>query len=197
MAKKTLVVMVLDETGSMQMVKSQTITGFNEYVDDLRKKKNIKMALTRFNSDAIKVGEALSIKKAVTLTKDNYIPAAMTPLYDAVAESIEAAESHKGPVLVVIMTDGGENSSREYTQKQVFDIIEEKKKDKWTFVFLGADQDAFHAGGMLGIPMGNTMSYNSHDTHKTISQVSARTMNYVDHGSKQVEDFFNETPEDD
>lgn len=192
MAKKTLVVMVLDETGSMGIVKSHTISGFNEYVNDLRKKKNIKMALTRFNSEDINIGKALSIKKATTLTDDNYKPAAMTPLYDAIAASVKAAESHKGPILVVIMTDGAENSSTEYTQKQVFDLIDEKKTDGWTFVFLGADQDAFIAGGHLGIPLGNTLSYNSHDTQRTISKVSARTLNYVEEGSKQVTDFFDD-----
>jgi hypothetical protein len=72
---------------------------------------------------------------------------------DAVRNRIENLAEDKRPagVVVAILTDGLENSSREYTRRQVFDRIREQRADGWEFVFLGAEQDAVRKGGRLGV----------------------------------------------
>jgi len=176
--KKTLVALVLDETGSMMSVKQQTISGYNEYVNDLRSKGGFKFALTRFNSNKIDIGEMQPIKKAISLDNEIYVPRATTPLYDAIGHTIKSIEKYDGPVIFVVLTDGYENASREFTREQIFAIIQEKTKKGWTFVYLGADQDAWDVSQNLGFSQGNTLSYNSAKTYDTMRQVSINTINY-------------------
>lgn len=196
---KTLVVnFVLDETGSMSTVWDATISGFNEYVSDLRKQgEDILFTLTKFNSEAVDVvHEAVPIKKVVALNRDNYRPMALTPLYDAVAASIRATEGRvngKEPVLCVIQTDGQENASREYnTLDKIRALIEQKTREGWTFAYLGADQDAWAIGGQMGVPQASTMSYaGTPDGTKTaFAAVADSTLNYASSGGKQTDSFF-------
>lgn len=191
-SEKTLVVMVLDESASMSGVVGQTINGFNEYVGDLRKKKGFKVCLNQFNSYHLQPGKVTKAGDVKDLDRHTYVPQGITPLYDAIGLSVKAAEDHKGPVLVVIMTDGYENASSDYDQRDIFDLISEKKDAGWTFVFLGADQDAWAASKVLGIPKGNTLSYDSMETHRTMKLVSDQTLSYAREGSVQTGNFFNQ-----
>lgn len=179
-SKKTLVCFVLDETGSMQMVKDATISGYNEYVDNLRGEKGLSMMLTRFNTAAIKVGNPEPIKKAAKLDADNYRPAAATPLYDATARAIKEAEAHQDgkTVLCVIMTDGEENSSKEYTKDTLFALVKEKEKEGWKFAYLGANQDAYAEGFKMGISKDSTMTYDQSKTRGTFTVASTATLRY-------------------
>lgn len=167
--KKTVVNFVLDETGSMLCVKESTISGFNEYIKTLKSNGagNILFTLTQFNSDRIEtVYEAVPLKDVEDRTSANYQPNNLTPLYDAIAQTIHSTEGKiegmkpKPKVICVIQTDGLENASKEITTVQeIRKLIERKSSDGWTFVFLGADQDAWAVGGQMGIVAANTMSY--------------------------------------
>lgn len=191
--KKTLVVFILDETGSMSPFKLQTIDGFNEYVNALRNEKNFSLMLTRFNTGEIAVGEPKPIKKAIVLNNDNYKPRHTTPLYDAIAVSIRSAEEHvEDAALVVIMTDGLENDSKEYKRDDVFKMIKDKTDKGWQFVFLGANQDAWAVGASLGVSKGSSFNYDQHKTGVTLSVASDASMRYARGGSKPVADFFNQ-----
>ena len=64
-------------------------------------------------------------------------------------------------ILVAIVTDGHENDSREYNENQIKKLIKQKEKQDWQFVYLAADQDAFAAGGAIGVTRGNSFSYNN------------------------------------
>ena len=198
MSKKMYISFVLDETGSMQSCKQQTISGFNEYIKTLKDEKNSKdmiFTLTKFNSEKIDVVfDGVKINKVVPLSDETYQPNAMTPLYDAIGKTIRSLEasinSKKQSVLVVIQTDGEENYSKEYDSKDIFSLIDEKKKSGWTFAFLGADQDAWIASQRMGISRGNTMSYNSNETAQTFTAVAAASVNYARHGGKQTANLF-------
>ena len=91
------------------------------------------------------------------LTQETYAPAELTPLYDAVGRTMTGLKGKKG--VFVILTDGAENASVEYTQQQIFDMVTEQKKKGWEVVFLGADQDAWAASQVLGVDAGSTMSF--------------------------------------
>jgi hypothetical protein len=200
-AKKVLVSFILDETGSMDCVKSQTISGFNEYIDTLKKSKdseNILFTLTKFNSEKIEVvSDGVGLSEVLVLDNKNYKPQALTPLYDAIAETIHSLEKKlkgkKQSALVVIQTDGEENASKEFIRDGIFKMIDEKKKLGWTFAFLGADQDAWLASQKLGILAGNTMSYNSTNTIGTLRGMASATAAYVSSGGNQTENYFSDS----
>lgn len=194
-SKHNLISFILDETGSMLGVKSQTISGFNEYIETLKNdkaSKKSKFTLTKFNSTKVEiVHDEVEMEKVVLLTNESYQPNNNTPLYDAIGKTIQSIKS-KGSVLIVIQTDGQENASREFTQKSIFDLIADKKKEGWTFAFLGADMDAYTASSLIGISKGNTANYTSSQTSQAMRKVATASINYSNNGSVQTDGFFEE-----
>jgi len=149
---------LLDETGSMQEIKRDTMGGFNAYVETLKQDGgDIAFSLMSFNSNEMKSRYvAEPIEKVASLTDDNYRPAAMTPLIDASVKIIKATakavkkRSDEPLVLVVIQTDGYENVSEKYTAADLAKLVKEKTETGWQFVFLGAGLDAFDAARSAG-----------------------------------------------
>ena len=148
--KATFVSFLLDETGSMQSIKDDTVGGFNAYVETLQKDgADIIFSLVSFNSSVTQkryVGEP--IDKIEPLTDANYQPRAMTPLIDASVKIIKATDEavqkrdDDPNVVIVMQTDGQENVSVEYTTADLAALIKEKEAAGWQFVFLGAGLDA-------------------------------------------------------
>lgn len=201
MTKDTIVNFVLDETGSMLTVKAATISGFNEYLKSLRNAKGrVYFTLTQFNSEKIEVvHKSAAMKKVPDLTDETYQPCWNTPLYDAIAKTIEATEKRikrrktKPAVLCVIMTDGEENASKEWTREAIFKLIEKKtKREGWTFAYLGANQDAYAVGFGIGIPVASSMHYPSdaQGVAVAMANVSESTSDYLAGGSVQTDSFF-------
>lgn len=195
---KMFVSFILDETGSMQVVKGQTISGFNEYVRTLQAEESagdIRFTLTTFNSARVNVvHDGVALADVRLLTEDSYCPANLTPLYDAIGRTIRALEQKVicpgAKALVVIQTDGQENCSKEFTRAGIFSLIDEKKKAGWTFAFLGADQDAWLTGEALGLDKGNVMSYARADTGAAFVATARGTVSYTQSGGLQTDEFF-------
>jgi len=196
-SKETLVAFVLDKSGSMSSVRQATISGFNEYVGTLRKDKKSKyaMSFTLFDTNVEKrhVNEPLS--SVENLTEVNYRPDGMTALYDAAMQTITETEkvAKKGqPVLCVIMTDGEENSSKEYTEKDLKAKTGELEKKGWTFVFLGANQDAWAVGQKFGMSQANVANYHSTvaGTRGAFAAVAMNTVAYSAGGGAGGSKFF-------
>ncbi len=164
----TVVNFILDKSGSMSSMTTEVIDGFNEYIASLKKEKNVLFSFTLFDSDDIEkryIAEPLA--NVLPLTRDTYVPGAMTPLYDAVYETLKEAakkldqQYKKYSSVVVIMTDGGENSSR-HSLQDFLDIKKELEgKGNWTFVFMGANQDAWDTARQFGFSQGNTVTWNA------------------------------------
>lgn len=168
----TAILIALDETASMESVRDATISAFNEFMQDQRKVKgSAELWLLRFNTcvalnDPKQWGD---LGQVPDLSRDTYRPACNTPLYDAVGNLIDLAgknfgarAEHEQPekVVCVIQTDGEENSSREYTADRVKSMIGHQRSTYgWQFMFLGAAQDAWMAGQMIGIAAAQTLSY--------------------------------------
>ncbi|KKM24356.1 hypothetical protein LCGC14_1605890 [marine sediment metagenome] len=202
MAKKTTIIsFVLDETGSMLSVRLATISGFNEYVDEIRKNKKgpVRFSLTTFNS--IKIATVLDhveLKDVPKLTGKTYNPTSLTPLYDAVAQSIGKTKKRvktyktKPSVLCVIMTDGYENASKEYTREAIFELVKEMEGKGWTFAYLGANQDAWAVAESIGVAKASAMNYDptSKGTSKAIRRAASATSSYMANDSQQTSDFF-------
>lgn len=138
--KYSNVIFLLDETGSMELSKSDTIGGFNVFINQQKKLKNkIKFSLTLFNSLKIeKRYTNVDINDVVELNEDTYVPAGLTPLNDAIGKTI-ADNINLKQALVVILTDGEENYSKEYSLDTIKKLIEEKQKNGWSFLYLGVD----------------------------------------------------------
>jgi len=157
------IVFVLDMTGSMETLKADTIGGFNNFVNEQKQGSGeATMSLIVFNSSEYrKVFENKKIENVKPLTEKEYRPSAMTPLLDAIGRTINEVGNRldKTPendkpekVILVILTDGEENSSREFSRDKIFEMINHQRdKYSWEFIFLGANQDAFLEAGKLGI----------------------------------------------
>lgn len=158
--EETLVVFLLDRTGSMQTVKQETIGGFNGYLDELRKKReadDIRFHFRQFDTLSLDVVQDCALRDVRKLTEETYQPRGGTPLYDAIGKTIKALENArhekatgKAKVLFVTLTDGQENSSSEWNHKGIQTLIKEKEdKDKWTFAYIGVGPDAWAANERL------------------------------------------------
>ncbi len=200
MTKKsvTFVGFLLDETGSMDSVREATVSGFNEYLSSLKKREGqVVFTLTKFNSERIvTLHDAVPLKDVSPLVE--YHPDATTPLYDAIAHIISKTENAVSAlkdapsVLVVIMTDGLENASKEYNRQRLFELIKRKEADGWTFAYLGANQDAWAVGSSIGVPQGNSLSYAAAAPQAAFQRVAAATDAFRASGSVQSKRFFSE-----
>lgn len=187
-ALPVLVNFILDKSGSMADVVDETISGVNTYVDKLKKDKKVRylFTLTLFDTASVDMPYvAVPIGQVMPLTRDNYFPGAMTPLYDAVGNTVALVEKNgqtknTASVLTVIMTDGYENASHEWTKEKIQKLIKDKEATgKWTFVFLGATLDAMVVGAALGTQPGNTAHYSSAHTAATVNAMAGATMCYA------------------
>ena len=198
------IVFILDETGSMGPQREQTITKFNEYLDEtakaVKRLNQIKFTFVSFNSSKYEVREKdKPIKKVAKISYETYEPRASTPLYDAIGKTISEV---KGPALVVILTDGQENASKEYNLASIKALIEAKEKEGWMFVFLGADLSVAGQAGLIGVNQYSTASYRGSTATamaaaSTISSDYSRgvqlqsTQSYVDEAEKEAKNAKN------
>jgi hypothetical protein len=154
----------------MQVCRSTTIDGYNEYLKGLRSDTATKyhVSLTQFDAPTPMANPELTvcyIDKPLTevpdLTAEQYQPRGNTPLYDAIGEVLRRLEGKVNgrPVLDVILTDGLENASQEFTKDAIKALIAQKEKEGHTFVFLGANIDSYAVGASMGIPTGNISNY--------------------------------------
>lgn len=187
---KTHVHVVLDRSGSMQSCRQSTIDGFNEYLNTLRADKNGKyfVTLTQFDTDNNGVAledtfTDLPLKKVKDLTLESFEPRGMTPLHDAIGSSIHATKARMNckrgtnAVTMVVMTDGGENSSQEYSGKAIKSLIDEQEKEGWTVTYMGANQDAHSVGNTMGFKAGKTMTYDTGNMAKAFRGLASSTVN--------------------
>ena len=140
---------IVDESGSMEIIRKQAFTGMNETLQTVRKMQEKfpdieqKVTLITFDSDHTKWHyDDAPASKTNDLNWKAYRPCAATPLYDAIGKGVSKvnAQINDGEnVLVTIITDGEENSSEEWTLKTVRKLIEKLKKQNWTFTLIGTD----------------------------------------------------------
>lgn len=159
---------VLDRSGSMSSIASDIVGGFNEFLADQRRRPGeARITLVQFDGEdpfEVLIDDA-DLRRVADLAPGAYQPRGMTPLYDAVGRMIEHIDSgigkrkrqHLEPEdhVVAIVTDGLENASRKHSRHTVFDLIDDRRKDGWVFVFLGANQDSYATGEALAVAPGN------------------------------------------
>lgn len=197
--KTTVVNFILDMSGSMTNVWDATIDGFNEYVQGLKNDgSDYRISLTIFDTVVENPYTNVPIEKVKELTRKVYHPRGATALYDAVCSTVnkvhESANSNEKH-LVVIMTDGEENSSREYSSKDMKALKEKLTAEgNWTFVFLGANQDAWATAQNWGYDQMNVASYNSTTlgSRAAFSNMSASTINFARSADTNTQAFMSQ-----
>jgi Mg-chelatase subunit ChlD len=189
--KRTHITVILDRSGSMEGIKNDIIGGFNQYVADQKKNGGkVTMTLVQFdteNSYEI-VHHMLPIADITALTDRTFVPRGGTPLFDAIGRGINDLEKQIGAVknrpdnvALVIITDGEENSSKEFTRAQVEKMIKEKTDAGWQVVFLSSDLSAVKSARAYGVSVATTMAYdnNSRGVRCAFAALSSNTMNYT------------------
>lgn len=160
---------ILDRSGSMVAVEEDTIGGFNRFIAGQRELPGAcNVSLYQFDNEYEAVYVARPVADVPTLTKQTYEPRGATALLDAMGRTIYDTgtrlaamleETRPAKVLIVILTDGEENASREFSRERVFDLIRTQTDIyKWHFVYLGARQDAIQVGRRLGFDRYQTMT---------------------------------------
>ena len=165
----THIVFVLDKSGSMWDLRRDTIGGFNSYLAGQKKETGSDAIVScyMFNDNTKTVYKNRDIQDTKELTEKDYNPDGCTALYDAIGFAVsETAELNKelNPLhtIFVIMTDGYENSSHEYSRKAICSLIQSKRNDaKWQFIFMGANIEAEDVAEELGMDRRLSATYTS------------------------------------
>ena len=157
--KKLDVVFILDKSGSMGGQEENTISSFNEYLEKEKKNKYDTYITTVLFSDKYNViHDRIPVSKVKKLTNKEYYVGGCTALLDALGNTIHSMEEKDtDKVLFIIITDGYENASREYTKDQIKKLV--KKNKDYEFIYVGADIDSYEAGSQIGIKKDNIANF--------------------------------------
>ena len=181
---------ILDESGSMDSIKETVIQGFNEVVQTIKgiekqfPEQEHFISFVSFNGLGHKLlhfGDPASKLKQINAKR--YNPNASTPLFDAMGFSINKLKQYLKDqadynVLVTILTDGEENASREFSNKDIKKLVEKLKQNRWTFTYIGADHDVEKMAFSLSI--NNTMVFekNKADIQAMFAKERSARANY-------------------
>ena len=165
---KTHIICILDRSGSMSSIMSDSIGGFNQFI---KNQKNLPseatISIQLFDDKHEALYECVDLKEVKEITNQQWNPRGTTALYDAIGKTINRDKvtlnrlGSKAPskVLVCVVTDGFENASKEYKREDIQKLIQSCEKEDWNFIYLAANQDAFAVGQSFGISRGNTFTY--------------------------------------
>lgn len=168
----THITVILDRTGSMEGIRDDTIGGFNTFLKQQKQEPGrATVTLVQFDTqDPYEVIHKFKpLEDIPDLTRETFVPRAATPLLDAMGRGINDLEDTladlprgKRPtgIVMVIVTDGQENSSHEFSKDQIARMVKEKQeKAGWQFVFLSADLEAVSDAIAIGVHQGSAMAF--------------------------------------
>lgn len=170
--KRVFNLLVVDESGSMEIIRKQALSGMNETLQTIRKMqekhKNLEQRVTliTFDSSETKLRyDNVAARNIHRMGWRDYVPGGGTPLYDAIGRGISRINSQasaEDSVLVTIITDGEENCSSEYSLRMVKNLIDKLKAQHWTFTFIGTeDLDVESMAEAMGID--NSLQFRQDD----------------------------------
>lgn len=202
----TVITIVLDGSGSMNGITGATLEGYNEFINKQREEDGrVLVSLVIFDSSweanegggynfggeqklrMIRPYTALALEEVPELTREVYKAEGGTPLRDAIGNSIgftddilqRIPKKDNPDTLMVIITDGGENTSQDYGAGLIKEMIKAREDSGWTFIYMGANQDSWAETQNLGFNQGNVMNYAAHDIKKgAFAKVAASTATY-------------------
>lgn len=164
---------ILDESGSMESIKTPTINGFNELVQTLQHvekefpEQEHFISMLTFNSNGNRLLHFLDpVSQLKAIDASTYQPNFSTPLFDAIGFGVQKLKQAisgipEKNVLVTILTDGEENASREFNGQAIKSLVEGLKAEGWVFTYIGTDHDISKVADQLSIT--NTMAFQKTD----------------------------------
>jgi uncharacterized protein YegL len=191
--KKTEIAFILDRSGSMESMTHAAIAGFNEFLkaqqatlDDHGQPIPATFTLILFDHEYLAVHNRQDIQTARPLNLDTYVPRGNTALLDAIGRTIDhigqelaatPEADRPAKVIIAILTDGEENSSRHFSMEDINRrITHQTEKYQWEFMFLGANQDAIATAARMGIHAHHaaTFAANEDDLHASTATFAKR-----------------------
>lgn len=185
------IVVIIDRSGSMSGLANDTIGSFNIF---LKEQKDVPgeaaFTLCTFNEDYSLVHDFIKLGTVPDLDAKSYRPSGGTALLDAMGTTIDSVgaklaampeDERPSKVIVLVVTDGQENSSKVFTKEKIKSMVEHQRDNyKWEFVFMGANVDAFSEGTSLGFSGSNSVGYNATKggTHQLYNSVSSNLRSY-------------------
>jgi len=199
----THITYVIDKSGSMNPLVADVIGGFNKFLEDQKREPGkATLSLIMFSTVVSSRCCMTDINKVEPLTTSTYEPGGGTALLDAVSEAIERTgqdlrtlpeDKRPEKVMVLIMTDGEENSSKFITRDALASKIRhQERKYSWNFVFVGANQDSFAEARSLGIRPDMVMNYvsDSKGTQDAYTSMSEGMLRARRSKGARVQDYF-------
>jgi hypothetical protein len=193
--KRTHVAFVLDESGSMGSIWEAAIDGFNEQVNAVKenadKGGDTTVSQWRFGCPPDARPKEIYFEQPVSallpISQETYQPFGMTPMYDGLGMALTKLEplDKAGDVgfLIVLVSDGQENASKEWDSTMVASKIKQlQDTGRWTFVYIGANHDLADVSKHLGIPLGNMVAFAATNvgTRRMSNYVGQSTATYMD-----------------
>lgn len=206
----TELVFILDRSGSMSGLESDTIGGYNAMLRKQAEAEGEVVLTTVLFDDAFELlHDRINLKAIMPMTDRDYFVRGSTALLDAVGKSIQKIVNvQKGTLederpektIFVITTDGLENASREYSYEKIRTLIEhQREKEGWEFIFLGANIDAVSEAKRFGIDKSRAAQFHNDQegvelNYAVVSEavMELRTKNMIsDHWKEKIEDHYN------
>lgn len=194
----TDILCIVDRSGSMSTIKDDAIGGFNSFLEGQKTEPgDARMTLVQFDNEYEEVFVGKNITEVPPYTSDTYVPRGTTALFDAVGKAVTMLserrmkineEERPNKVICVIITDGHENSSREYNEPAVKKLIDEKKKLSWEFIFVAAGMDqcvAENIGAGMGLGVNNifAVSHTARGMSSAYNSIGNAVVSYRSSGS--------------
>lgn len=192
--KKTYYLVILDKSGSMSNCIDGTQKGFNAQIDMIRSirhkfpEQEVYVSFTQFNDQ---VEQLAHMKQAIDvphLNPSNYRPQGSTALYDAIGVSVAKLQQeisneiikNEASAVVVILTDGYENSSKIYNQTQIQHLIKElEATEKWSFSFMSSTPDAVEIASSMNIKAENSMCFDTQEIDQQFEATGEQFEEYI------------------
>ena len=167
----TELVFILDRSGSMSGLESDTIGGFNSLLKKQKEQEGECFVTTVLFSNASEtVHDRIPLAQVPEMTEKDYTVGGCTALLDSIGETVEhirnvhryiRPEDVPAHVVFAIMTDGMENASRRFSSDEIKKMIESRKEEGWEFLFIGANIDAVETAGRFGIASDRAVNYHA------------------------------------
>lgn len=197
--KAMKVAMIVDRSGSMESIESATVEGLNAFIFEQKQSSGIEVSLqiVQFDnvyeqvySGPVAGAPRFTLSETPKTGEFRFEPRNNTALRDAIGKTIVsvgeelgalAEEQRPSKVVIVIMTDGMENASKEFSASRIAEMIKHQQEIyNWQFQYLGANQDAVAVGATMNIPAANSVMYAASNagTRSVMASVSRNTQNY-------------------
>lgn len=195
----TVITVIIDASGSMSGITGATLEGYNSFIEKQKEEEgDVLVSLILFDSEwadggyrkqklrLVRPYTALPLGEVPELTNEVYQANGGTPLRDAMGRGIgftddilQRVKTENPDTLVLVITDGGENTSEDYGAGLIKEMVEAREESGWTFIYMGANQDSWSETQGLGFSVGNVMNYAAHDIKEgAFDKIAVSTVNY-------------------